>query len=146
MPWHLPADLKYFKKVTMGCPVIMGRNTYDSIGRPLPGRQNIVITRNELWARKDVTVAGSIDMAIEFAREQTQDEIFIIGGGNIFEQALPKADRVYLTRIHTEMNDGDVFFPKLPAHEWRLIQSEPYASDEKNAYNLSFEVYERIRL
>ncbi len=130
----------------MGCPVIMGRNTYDSIGRPLPGRQNIVITRNELWARKDITVAGSIDMAIEFAREQADEEIFIIGGGNIFEQVLRKADRVYLTRIHTAIEGGDVFFPKLSEAEWQLVQSEPYAHDEKNEFDLTFEVYERIRL
>ncbi|MYM63481.1 dihydrofolate reductase [Pseudomaricurvus sp. HS19] len=116
MPWHLPEDLRYFKQVTLGKPVIMGRKTFESIGRPLPGRHNIVITRQSDWQSEGVSVAGSLADAIALARQEQPEEVMVIGGGQIYAEALPLAKRVYLTRIGREF-EGDAWFPELGS-EW----------------------------
>lgn len=112
MPWHLPEDLQYFKRVTLGKPVIMGRKTFESIGRALPGRTNIVITRQTDWQATGVTAATSLEAAIEMAASEAPEEIMIIGGAQIYQESLPLAERVYLTQIHAGF-DGDAFFPEL---------------------------------
>ncbi|MGE0668224.1 MAG: dihydrofolate reductase [Sphingomonadales bacterium] len=126
MPWRLPEDLKFFKSVTMGKPMIMGRKTFESIGKPLPGRANIVITRGTLNA-EGITVTHDLHEALKLARAiaagNETDEIMVVGGGNIYEQALPLADRIYLTEIHADF-DGDTFFPVLNEH-WREVSRTP---------------------
>jgi dihydrofolate reductase len=142
LPWHLPNDLKYFKNLTWGMPVIMGRKTYESFGKPLRGRRNIVITRNKDWKGEGVDMVNSIEEAIELAKESAVKEIFIIGGGEIFKTILPKADRIYLTRIHHSF-DGDAFFPEIKENEWQLVNERRCEADEKNVYAHSFQVWER---
>jgi dihydrofolate reductase len=142
LPWHLPNDLKYFKNLTWGMPVIMGRKTYESFGKPLQGRRNIVITHNKDWKAEGVEVAGSIEEAIEMAKESAVKEIFIIGGGEIFKTILPKADRIYLTRIYHSF-EGDAYFPEIKENEWRLVKERKCEADEKNTYAHSFQVWER---
>jgi len=142
LPWHLPNDLKYFKNLTWGMPILMGRKTYESIGKPLPGRQNIVITRNENFKADGVAVVRSVETAIDIANDSDIKEIFIIGGAEIFNTILPKANRVYLTRIHHRF-EGDVFFPELQEAEWKLVKQRRGDVDEKNVYPHTFEVWER---
>lgn len=142
LPWHLPADLKYFKNKTWGLPIIMGRKTFESIGKPLPGRTTIVITRNKAWAFENVSVAHTLDEAMVIGQATGAREIFVIGGAEIFATALPLADRVYLTRIHHSFK-GDVFFPPLDETTWQLIHSHSHKQDEKNNYAYTFEIWER---
>ena len=133
---HLPADMKHFKEVTLGHSIIMGRKTYESFPRrPLPGRQNIVITRNTRWQDDDVTVVHSLDEAI--AKADT-DTCFIIGGAQIYEQALPLIDVLHLTKIHARWADADVFFPALDMSEWQEVSREHHKSDHRNAYEFDF--------
>lgn len=141
--WHLPNDLKFFKNTTWGGVVIMGRKTFESVNKPLPGRLNIVITRQKNWQAENVTTAGSLDEAIEKAKALYYKEIFIIGGGEIYREALPKTDKIYLTRVHAEM-DGDTFFPEINKNDWQLISCNDFKADEKHAYDYSFEVWERV--
>jgi len=121
LPWRIPADLKYFKQVTLGKPIIMGRLTYESIGKPLPGRSNIVVTRNTAWQAEGVERAGDFSQALAIAKKIADDsdleEVMIIGGATIYREALPLADRLYLTRVHIEV-EGDAFFPNLNINEW----------------------------
>ena len=145
LPWHLPADLKYFKNLTWGMPVVMGRKTFESIGKPLPGRTSIVITRNKAWAFEKVLVAHTIDEAVQFAAERGVKEVFVIGGAEIFTTTLPNAGRIYLTRIHHRF-EGDVFFPEMQASEWQLVNSHTHQPDEKNGYSYTFETWERTEL
>lgn len=141
MPWHLPADLAYFKKTTLGKPVIMGRKTYESIGRPLPGRQNIVISRDKNYQAAGIEVVSSVEQALVNAGDV--DEIMVIGGGAIYAHCLPAAQRLYITHIEATI-DGDTQFPAYDTNNnWQKISSEQYLADEKNAYNLDFCVYER---
>jgi dihydrofolate reductase len=140
MPWHLPADLGHFKRVTMGKPVIMGRRTYESIGFPLPGRKNVVITRNAEYAPEGVVVVDSIDAAL--AEVSDTEEVMIIGGGQLYKEMLPHADRLYLTLIQADI-EGDTVFPDYTQYEWNEIDREVYAADEKNAYDLHFVTLER---
>lgn len=142
LPWHLPNDLKYFKNLTWGMPILMGRKTFDSIGKPLPGRKSIVITRNKEWQHEGVDVVHSLDEAAERATAYGAKEIFIIGGAEIFQSALPQADRIYLTRIHHHF-DGDTFFPTLPPTQWQLASERFCEADEKNPYNHTYQVWER---
>ncbi len=135
MPWHLPADLAHFKRVTMGKPVIMGRLTYQSIGRPLPGRLNIVISRNPNLAIIGVEVVGSVEAALERVKDEA--EVMIIGGANIYQQCLPVADLLHLTFIDTEL-DGDAYFPDYRQEAWQTLQSESHPADDKNPYDLEF--------
>jgi dihydrofolate reductase len=142
LPWHLPSDLKYFKNLTWGMPVAMGRKTFESIGKPLPGRINIVITRNRAWAFEKVSVAHSLEVAAAHAADTGAQALFVIGGAEIFEMALPQASRIYLTRIHHRF-EGDVFFPKLSPAEWHLAKSHRHEPDAKNIYAHTFEEWER---
>jgi dihydrofolate reductase len=139
LPWRLPEDLKRFKEITMGKPIVMGRLTYESIGRPLPGRQNIVITRQAGYVAKGCDVVSSPADALRAAGNV--GEVMIIGGGEIYRQFLRRAQRVYLTRVHQSI-DGDAYFPGLPDDEWQLTGNEDIPAGEAPAF--SFQVFERI--
>lgn len=143
LPWHLPEDLKFFKRVTMGHPIIMGRKTYESIGRPLPGRENIIITRNELYQSDKCTVLYSVDELLQYCRQNTNEEYFVIGGAEIFKQLIAHVDRLYITFIH-EQFEGDTFFPPIDMSEWELISKEQGLRDENNPYRYEFLTYEKI--
>ena len=140
LPWYLPNDLKHFKQATMGKPVVMGRLTYESIGHPLPGRQNIVITRQSGYEAAGCDVVQSTDAAIAAAGDA--DEIMIIGGGQIYRQFLSMADRIYLTRVSIEL-DGDTSFPSLDDSEWRVTDRQKGATDSELDYSFEFQVLER---
>ncbi len=141
MPWHLPADLKHFKAVTMGKPVIMGRLTYQSIGRPLPGRLNIVVSRNVDLAIEGVTVVNTVQAALDLVEDE--DEVMIIGGGNIYQQCLVFADTLYLTFIEKDV-EGDAHFPDYQQYQWQQLASEKHLADEKNPYNYEFVTLARV--
>ena len=143
LPWHLPADLQYFKTLTTGHPIIMGRKTYESIGRPLPRRANIVITRDSEFTAEGVFVVHSLDEAIECAQQVAPEQAFIIGGDSIYQQAIASAQRVYLTRVHAVIPNGDAFFPVLDQQQWTLISARSAPADEKNPHACTFEVYEK---
>ena len=134
--WHLPDDLKHFKRTTKGHHVIAGRKTFESQGRPLPNRTNIIITRNRDLQIDGCEIAHSLDEAISMVKND--DEPFIIGGENIYKQALPKVDRIYLTRVHATF-EGDTYFPEIDANEWEVVSSEYHGTDEKHKY--PFTVY-----
>ena len=146
LPWHLPEDLRYFKQVTMGKPIIMGRNTYESIGRPLPGRTNIVITRQNDYAPEGVRVVNSLDEAVELAESIALingiDEAMVIGGAQIYEQALASAQRLYLTEVDAEIG-GDAWFPEFERQEWSEVGREDFSAEGPNPYNYSFIVLDR---
>ncbi|MDZ7791767.1 MAG: type 3 dihydrofolate reductase [Xanthomonadales bacterium] len=139
MPWHLPADLKHFKAVTMGCPVIMGRRTFESIGRPLPGRTNIVISRSRPELPDGVVLAGSLDEAIEC---EPGERLMVIGGGQVYREVLARADRMELTLIDAVVT-GDTVFPEWSAAEWRLVGMRSQPADDANPHNLVFATLER---
>ncbi|WP_315905924.1 type 3 dihydrofolate reductase [Priestia koreensis] len=139
MPWRLPADLSYFKKITMGHPVVMGRKTFESIGRPLPGRENIVITRNADLHLDGVTIVTSLD---ELQNASASKEVFVIGGGEVYKQTMAVADRLYITHIE-ETFEGDTHFPEIDVSVWKEVSRTPGIRDEKNPYSYSFVVYER---
>ncbi|WP_298443635.1 type 3 dihydrofolate reductase [uncultured Ferrimonas sp.] len=136
MPWHLPADLAHFKAVTMGKPIAMGRKTYESIGRPLPGRRNIVISRQADLQIDGVDVVSSIDAALALAQGEA-DELMVIGGGQLYAELMPRADSLYLTLIDAEL-DGDTYFPAWEADQWQQHSSELRVADDRNVYNLRF--------
>jgi dihydrofolate reductase len=141
--WHLPADLKFLKNTTMGCPVIMGRKTFQSIGRTLPGRQNVVITRDNTFntdKQFDLTVVGSIDEAL--VKLHSEKEVFIIGGGEIYKQSIDSVDTVYLTLVNTII-DGDVYFPEIDKNKFDLVWEEKHVADEKNKFDYTFQKFER---
>lgn len=146
LPWHLPNDLKYFKSVTLGKPVLMGRKTWESLGRPLPGRTNIVITRQPGYAPAGATVAVSLDDAIYLAEHAVRgtgiDECVVIGGAEIYAQALPRCDRLYLTEVHASV-PGDAYFPEFDRARWREVKRERFGAEGANPYDYSFVVYER---
>jgi dihydrofolate reductase len=142
MPWHLPADLKHFKAVTLGKPVIMGRRTYESIGRLLPGRQNIIITRNSDFAVAGATIVASPKQALTAAGDV--DEVMIIGGGKIYSDFLPHTDRLYLTHIELDV-EGDTQFPDYESvATWQVAESSQFLADDINKYNYKFVVYNKI--
>jgi dihydrofolate reductase len=141
LPWHMPADLAHFKKITLGKPIIMGRKTYESIGRPLPGRLNIIISRDKNYKAEGCVVTHSLDEALKATG--VVDEVFIIGGALLFAEVLPQVERIYLTRIHHDF-DGDAFFPALNLLEWRESESEAFPPDEKNAYSYTFSTLDRL--
>jgi len=134
MPWHLPADLKHFKRTTLGKPVIMGRRTYESIGKPLPERRNIVLSRGGFQA-EGVETAYSLEEALEMT--ETAEETMIIGGADVFERALPKADRIYLTRIHGHF-EGDTHFPPFDHNDWDVESVENRDADADNPFPMTF--------
>lgn len=142
LPWHLPADLQHFKSITTGHPILMGRKTYESIGRPLPNRMNIILTRSPSFAAPGCVVVTSIEDALRYAALQHKQEIFIIGGADLYKQLLPRIQRIYLTQVHHHFS-GDVYFPVLNKNEWKEIECIHHAADEKNAYDYSFLILER---
>ncbi|ASF98953.1 type 3 dihydrofolate reductase [Vibrio anguillarum] len=139
MPWHLPADFAWFKRCTLGKPVIMGRKTYESIGRPLPGRHNIVISRDASLAIEGVSIVSSIEEAIEVAGHV--DEVMIIGGGSIYQACMAQANKLYLTFIELNI-EGDTQFPEWGS-EWQEVHREMYQADDKNAHNMQFVVFDK---
>lgn len=143
IPWHLPADLKYFKKTTLNHHILMGRTNYYSIGRPLPKRTNIIVTRDPFFIVSNCLVVHSIEEGIEIARANRETELFIIGGGNIYEQTIGLCNKLYHTEIDLKV-EGDVFFPIIDLKEWKLISEDPHLADNKNLYDYNFKVYERI--
>lgn len=145
MLWRLPNDFRHFRELTTGHPIIMGRKTFESLPKgALPDRTNIVVTHQASYSAPDCRVVTSLDEAIALATNLGSDEIFVIGGGEIYRQALPQASRVYLTAVNTAPENADTFFPELPETEWKLASSESHSADEKHAYDYDFRVYERI--
>ncbi|MEL3927543.1 type 3 dihydrofolate reductase [Aeromonas enteropelogenes] len=144
MPWHLPADLAHFKRVTLGKPVLMGRKTFESIGRPLPGRRNLIISRNAAYAAPEGTeVFPSIEAVLATLAEVGEvNELMVIGGGHLYGQLLAKADCLYLTRIELAV-EGDTRFPAFDDGQWQLVESEAYPADEKNPHPYRFETWQR---
>ncbi len=147
LPWRLPEDLKFFKRTTMGKPVLMGRKTYESLGKPLPGRLNIVVSANtDLQLPEGVLLFTNLDAAVERLQAENTDEGFIIGGGTLFEQCLPLTERMYITRVQTTIADADAFFVDIDHTHWKKIWMEEHTADEKHAYNYTFEQYERLEI
>jgi len=144
MPWHLPADLTYFKKTTSGHYIILGRKNFLAIGRPLPNRTNIILTRDKSFACSNCVVAHSVEEALQIAHQNGETEVFIIGGGKIYEQTVEYWDKLYLTEIELE-TEGDVFFPEMNWNDWQLSWEEKHERDEKNPHPYTFKVFERIR-
>ncbi len=142
IPWYLPADLKYFKRTTLNHHIIMGRNCYDSIGRPLPKRTNVIVTRNPFFVATNCLVAHSIEEALGMAFDNGEEEAFIIGGGQIYEQSQHLWDRVYLTEVDLKV-EGDIFFPTLQAEDWVLSSEERNEPDEKNKFAYTFKRFDR---
>lgn len=148
MPWHISADLRRFKQLTMGHFIVMGRKTFDSIGRCLPGRKSVIITRQSdlvfsgANADESLFVSNSLDAALSLVADDS--EAFVIGGGQIYSTALPRATRVYLTRVHTTIPDGDTFFPELDWSQWKLTSREQHESDQRNEFDYTFENYQRM--
>lgn len=141
LPWHLPADLKHFKKVTMGHPIVMGRRTWESIGRPLPGRTNIVVTRRVDYRAPGAVVVDSPEAAKAAAGDC--NELMVIGGARLYEDMLAEANRIYLTRIHAGF-EGDTWFPELAEDEWACVSREDFEKDDRNPCDYTFMVLERI--
>lgn len=140
--WHLPKDLKRFKELTSGYPIIMGRKTYESIGKPLPNRTNIVISRKNDWFEEGILIVGSIKEAVKFAKK-IDEEVFIIGGGNIYEQTIDLADKLEVTLVDAVL-DADTFFPKINEKIWQKTNEERHQKDEKNEFDFCFQTYERV--
>jgi len=151
LPWYLPNDLKYFKQVTMGKAIIMGRKTYESIGKPLPGRTNIIITRQPDYQPPGATDSVKVVASLEEARDAAenlaiingQEEALIIGGAEIYAQALPLVDRMYMTEVHADV-EGDAHFPEFDRSQWQQLVSEDFKAEGGNTYDYSFVVYERV--
>ncbi len=147
LPWYLPNDLKYFKQTTLGKPVIMGRKTYESIGKPLPGRTNIVITRQTDYQPEGVKVVSSVEDAIKVAESvcliDGQEEAMVMGGAEIYGLTLPHCERLYLTEVHAEV-EGDAWFPEYDKSEWAEVTREDFKAEGPNPFDYSFVVYERL--
>jgi dihydrofolate reductase len=149
LPWHISSDLKQFKADTMGRPIVMGRKTWESIGRPLPGRINIVVTRDKAFEAGGAVVAHTVSDAIAIAEERAGeldpgDAICIIGGGELYNRTMASADRLILTRVAGHF-DGDTWFPEINPAEWKLVQEEPIVRGEKDSHPTHYMVYERVR-
>lgn len=142
MPWHLPADLAHFKRVTLGKPVLMGRKTFESIGRPLPGRRNLVISRNPDYQAEGIEVVGSVEAALALLAGCSVEELMVIGGGHLYAEMLPSADCLYLTRIDLAV-EGDTRFPAFDDGQWQRVDCESHPADEKNPHPYSFEIWQR---
>ena len=142
IPWYLPADLKYFKKTTLGHHIIMGRNCYESIGKPLPKRTNVILTRDPFYISSSCLVAHSIEEGLSLAHENEEVEAFIIGGGEIYKQSIQYWDKLYLTKVDLDVA-GDVFFPEIDPKDWDLVSEEKHVKDDKNEYNYTFLTYLR---
>ena len=140
LPWHLPEDLRHFRRITTGKPVIMGRKTFESIGRPLPDRHNIVMTRDPDYAAEGCDVVESVAEALDVAGDA--DEVMVIGGGQVYRDFLPRADRIYMTRVQAEVQ-GDTRFPRIEGNARRLVSAELHAADEKHEFAFEMMVFER---
>lgn len=140
LPWYLPADLRRFKRLTTGHTVIMGRKTYESMGRPLPDRRNLAISSSKDFRPAGVTVVPSMEDALKLAKDD--GEVFVIGGARVFEAALPVADRLELTRVHAAI-PGDVYFPPMNPADWTLVSEEKHPADDRNQYPYSFQTFDR---
>ena len=140
--WRLPNDTRYFKNVTWGLPVLMGRKTFESLGKPLPGRTNIVLTRNSRWKAEGATTVKSLEDAVFLAKEMDVKELMVIGGGEVYKMAMPKAGRIHLTRVEADL-EGDAFFPEIDPLIWQLVSEDHHPADEKHVYAYSFQVWER---
>jgi dihydrofolate reductase len=141
LPWRISEDLKYFKRVTMGKPIVMGRKTHESIGRPLPGRENIILTRDQNYQTEGCTVLHSVEEILEHCNDI--NEVMITGGSEIYKQTFEKVTRLYLTEVHAEV-DGDTYFPEFDRDEWEEISREDFEADEKNEFDYSFVLLERV--
>lgn len=141
LPWHLPADLKYFKATTMGYPIIMGRKTFESIGKPLPGRRNLIVTRNTSYKAAGCEVYYDLVSAV--TRCVSKKECFVIGGAELFTMALPYSKKLYMTKVHHSF-EGDTHFPEIKPNEWQLVSETHHKADEVNKYDYSFLIYSRI--
>jgi dihydrofolate reductase len=147
LPWYLPEDLKFFKQTTMGKPVIMGRKTFDSLGKALPGRLNIVLSGStNVTLPEGVLLYNDINAAIERVNKENVEECFIIGGGKVFETTMDMADRMYITRVHCDITDADAFFPNIDHTHWKLTWEEKHAADAQHLYAYDFQKYERIEM
>ncbi|MFM5333145.1 type 3 dihydrofolate reductase [Aeromonas veronii] len=142
MPWHLPADLAHFKRVTLGKPVLMGRKTFESIGRPLPGRRNLVISRNPDYQAEGIEVVGSVEAALALLAGSSVEELMVIGGGHLYAEMLPSADCLYLTQIDLAV-EGDTRFPAFDDGQWQRVDCESHPADDKNPHPYSFETWQR---
>lgn len=141
LPWHLPVDLKFFKEKTLGHHIIMGRKTFESMGKPLPGRTSVIVTRQHDYRVEGARVVHTLDAAL--MTTQGDDDVFIIGGADIFTQSLKFADRIYLTEVDLAVPRGDVYFPVLDSKEWQVAEKRVHESDEKNKYRCTFLTYLR---
>ncbi len=145
LPWSLPNDMKFFKNITWAMPVLMGRKSFESLGKPLPGRLNIVITRQNNWKPEGTTIVHSVEDAIKVATAADYNEAFIIGGGEIFKEAMPVADKIYLTRVDVTL-EGDAFFPVMNPKEWLMVSEQSFPTDKKHAYAYHFQLWERNKV
>tara|TARA_R110000868_G_scaffold69261_1_gene204179 strand:- start:56569 stop:57054 length:486 start_codon:yes stop_codon:yes gene_type:complete len=141
LPWRLSADLQYFKKLTTGKTIIMGRKTYESIGKPLPNRCNVILTRNAAYEAEDCTILPSLEVAMSMFVKA--EEVFVIGGANIYEQAIDYCETMYITEVKAEVK-GDAYFPKWNTSEWREVSREAHQADEKNQFDYDFVTYARV--
>ncbi len=141
LPWRLPADLKHFKQLTLGKPIIMGRNTFESIGRPLPGRSNIVVTRDPAYRAEGCQVVHSVEQALHVA--DGHEEVMVVGGAELYRQTLERADRLYLTIINAAV-EGDTLFPEIEPQQWRETERETHYADDRNQYDYDFVTLERV--
>ncbi len=142
IPWYLPADLQYFKRITQHHHILMGRNCFESIGKPLPNRTNIIVTRDLFFSATGCLVAHSIEEGIKIAKRNKESELFIIGGGIIYEQTINLCDKLYLTEVNLEV-EGDIFFPEINTKEWQLVSEEKHEKDEKNKMDYTYKIFER---
>lgn len=140
--WHLPKDLKHFKDLTSGHPIIMGRKTYESIGKPLPNRTNIVVSRKKDWFEEGILIVGSLKEALKFAKK-IDEEVFVIGGGNIYQQTMEIVDKLEVTLVKADL-EADTYFPKIDAKIWKKTNEAFHEKDEKNQYDFYFQTYEKI--
>ena len=142
--WHMPNDMKYFKNVTWGMPVIMGRKTFEALGKPLAGRKNIILTKQNGWKTEGTVTVKSFEDAIFLGKEMDVKEMMVIGGGEIYRSTIDKADRIHITRIDAEFEEADTFFPAIDPAKWKLVSQKNYEADAKNKYNYSFQVWEKV--
>ncbi len=145
LPWKLPDDMKFFKKTTTGHHILMGRKNLESFGRLLPNRTNIILTRDKKFDFEGAKVFHNIEEAINFAQENMEDELMVIGGGEIYKQTISKANKIYLTRVHTTI-EGDVYFPEIDTKTWEMTEEYFHPKDEKHKFDFTFQTFERRRL
>ncbi len=143
IPWYIPNDLRYFRRMTLGHHIVLGRKNYESIGKPLPKRTNLIVTRDTAYEAPGCHVVHSIDAAIDFARKNKEEELIICGGGEIYKQTMPLLDKIYFTEIEAVI-EGDVFFPEIDTSIWKLSSIERNQSDDRHEYGYNFMVYDRI--